>query len=214
MNTRKCKENVKYIVVHHAYIPQSYSDDTCKRILSEEAKKLYGSAFGGLYNYTVLPSGECVQLVPPGYYAPHCGYNYGEDSKITNDNSIGISVCAKMDTETTLRPAILASLINEVVWLAGQYNIPAENIVKHSDVVATNCPGTHFPWSQFMKEVNNKMKSYPDVDTSRWSYSALKRAEENGILTGDTDGKMHPGDPVTKEQVAVMLFRFKEKFLK
>jgi hypothetical protein len=211
MNTRKCEDPIEYLVVHHAVIPQTYTDETCLRILRAEARQKYGDAFGGLYNYTILPSGKCAQLVPPGYYAPHCGFNHGEGSAITNDNSIGISVCARMDIEKILKPVIFNSLVNEILWLMKQYSIPVEKVKKHSDVVATNCPGTYFPWAKLINEVNGKMKTYPDVDQSRWSFQGIKYAVDAGLMKGDSDGHFYPEKPLTREEFCVVLKRLKDK---
>lgn len=206
MNTRKIKGKIEYIVIHHACIPQTYTDGTCERILVEEAKKLFGSDFGGLYNYTILPSGTSKQLVPPGFYAPHCGFNQGEGSTISNDNSIGISVCAKMDTEKTLKPAIMSGLVNEVKWLMKQHHIPVERVKKHSDIVATNCPGTFFPWTEFISKLKeDKMKLYPDVDEKRWSFQAIEYLTKLKIMTGDEKG-FRPTEPCTREELAQVIY--------
>lgn len=50
---------------------------------------------------------------------------------------------------------------------------------------------------------------YSDADASAWYAPALRWAAEAGVATGYGDGSSFgPGDPVTREQLAVMLKRF------
>ena len=41
-----------------------------------------------------------------------------------------------------------------------------------------------------------------------WYYSAVLWAHQNGIVAGYGDGTYHPGDPVTREQLAVMFYNY------
>lgn len=52
--------------------------------------------------------------------------------------------------------------------------------------------------------------SYNDVPASAWYAEAVRWAAGEGIITGYGDGSFRPGAPVTREQFAVMLYRFEQ----
>ena len=56
---------------------------------------------------------------------------------------------------------------------------------------------------------NTNILSYKDAfDISDYAFTALQWACGAGIMTGDDSGYLHPGDPASRAEVAVMLMRF------
>ena len=53
---------------------------------------------------------------------------------------------------------------------------------------------------------------FTDVPDGEWYSSAAEWAAENGIAEGYGDGTFGPGDPVTREQMAVLLYRYLADF--
>lgn len=49
---------------------------------------------------------------------------------------------------------------------------------------------------------------FPDVADGQFYSKAVIWAAENGIVTGHGDGTFKPGDPITREQMALMMFRY------
>ena len=49
---------------------------------------------------------------------------------------------------------------------------------------------------------------YPDVHTEMYSAPAINWATRNGIVQGMDDGRFHPQDPVTREQMAAIVIRY------
>lgn len=47
---------------------------------------------------------------------------------------------------------------------------------------------------------------YPDME-GHWAQGAVERWSDSGILKGYSDGNFHPGDPVTRAQLAEILYR-------
>lgn len=47
---------------------------------------------------------------------------------------------------------------------------------------------------------------YPDME-GHWAREAVERWSDSGILKGYSDGNFHPGDPVTRAQLAEILYR-------
>ena len=205
MNSRKIKDKLEYIVLHHSCIPVRYSDDTHLTILQKEVQSLYPAYdFGGLYHYVILPSGKVYNLVPAGIYAPHCGLNSGE-WRITNDNSISICVSADLSKETMTNEQWEA-LLNEVKYQSKKHNL---QIVRHKDVVATDCPGKNFPYNRLIQEVKMP-KLYKDVDESRWSYPAIEYVTRAGIMAGDEKG-FRPTEPCTREELAQVILNLQKR---
>ena len=61
-------------------------------------------------------------------------------------------------------------------------------------------------------EVNTE-KSFTDIAGDEWYAKAVLWAAENGIVTGYQDGNFGPADMITREQMAVMMYRY-AKYLK
>ncbi len=55
-------------------------------------------------------------------------------------------------------------------------------------------------------------KTFPDVAADAWYAAAAAWAGERGIVAGYEDGRFAPEDPITREQLAVMVFRFALKY--
>ena len=50
--------------------------------------------------------------------------------------------------------------------------------------------------------------AFPDVADSAYYAAAAKWAAANGIITGYADGSFGPGDPITRQQLAAILWRY------
>lgn len=55
-------------------------------------------------------------------------------------------------------------------------------------------------------------KSFPDVKAGSYYYSAVRWASSVGVVNGYADGRFGSNDPVTREQLAVMLANYAKKF--
>jgi hypothetical protein len=52
-----------------------------------------------------------------------------------------------------------------------------------------------------------KMPNFKDIEDTRWSKLAIDFCVEKGLLVGFEDGTFRPTEPVTREQIAVILER-------
>ncbi|MFS1513906.1 N-acetylmuramoyl-L-alanine amidase [Chengkuizengella sp. SCS-71B] len=52
---------------------------------------------------------------------------------------------------------------------------------------------------------------FQDVDTFRWSHSAIEQMAKKGLMNGYKDGLFRPSNPVTREELAVVLSRIMRK---
>lgn len=128
---------------------------------------------------------------------------------VTNTNSISVELCDTVHngvyqaTEATLSNA--AALCRA---LMERYGIPVENVVRHFDVTGKHCPSylvNDRKWAEFKQRLEKpKMDNKPTAAHE----AGVKWAVENGILKGDTNGDLMLSQPVTRQQMATMLYRF------
>mgnify|MGYP004463917539 CR=1 FL=1 len=63
-------------------------------------------------------------------------------------------------------------------------------------------------WRMAGSPAVNNAEDFTDVQTSAWYASAVRWAAETGVVNGYADGRFGTGDPVTREQLAAMLYRY------
>lgn len=57
------------------------------------------------------------------------------------------------------------------------------------------------------------VKSFPDVKPAKWYYEYVKIASSQGIINGKPDGTFRPNDKITRNEMAVMIYRAFESTL-
>lgn len=63
-------------------------------------------------------------------------------------------------------------------------------------------------WRMAGSPAANNAEDFTDVQTSAWYASAVRWAAETGVVNGYADGRFGTDDPVTREQLAAMLYRY------
>lgn len=130
---------------------------------------------------------------------------------IANTNSISIEMCDTIRngvyqaSEATLANA--AALGRE---LMEKYHIPIENVYRHFDVTGKHCPSylvNAQKWAEFKKRLEVKIM---DNTPSPAHKEGVEWAIANGILTGNSEGDLMLSQPVTRQQMCTMLYRFWE----
>lgn len=102
-------------------------------------------------HFVIGTDGRIFQLVPEGKRAFHAGVSSWRDMNNLNHYSIGIELSSPSMGEKVYTSQQLASVKSLCRDLIRRYNIPAQNIVAHSDIAPTRKPdpGKAFPWEQF-----------------------------------------------------------------
>lgn len=59
-------------------------------------------------------------------------------------------------------------------------------------------------------DYSDSISSFKDVKVNKWFGQAVVWASENGIVTGFTDGSFKPNDPLTRDQMAAIIYRYTE----
>ena len=63
-------------------------------------------------------------------------------------------------------------------------------------------------WNLEGKPTPNGTATFTDVLKGAWYYDAVSWAAENGIVSGIGNGKFAPEQPITREEMAVMLYNY------
>ena len=104
--------------------------------------------------------------------------------------------------------------IKELKWKGAKSLVgkpEQQNMTVHRWFARKSCPGDYIynRLGQIAGEVNQKMEEkYEGAD---WSKEARDWATSNGIIAGHGDSEYGWGDPVPREQLAVILYRLQSK---
>lgn len=146
-----------------------------------------------------------VQHLPLEEIAWHAGDGHGPG----NMSSIAIEICENVDGDREQAETNTAELVAD---LLKRFGLPIESIVQHNRWSGKNCP--HIirvragGWEQFIERVKSKMEKpgpFPDVDPGRWSSGAIQQVKDAGIMAGYPSGEFKPSQPVTREELAVVI---------
>lgn len=156
------------------------------------------------WHYTVDDK-EIYQHLPDNETAYHAGDGKGDG----NRKSIGIEICDNPDGDLL---KATDNAVKLVARLCKKHNIPPVNVVQHNHWSGKNCPvelraGKPYSWDVFIGKVAAEIELLPSV----WAIEAGDWAIDNGIIQGD--GKSYNWQkPMTREEMAVILYRFAEKY--
>lgn len=196
MSAKRNRE-IKYIVVHYTAGVTSKSGSAVNTAVWFDSGNASASSDFIVDDTAVVQYNADIK----NRYTWHCGGNkystkggtlYG---KCTNANSIGIEICstnstgkmqAANDKSYSFTSAAVANAAELVKQLMKQYNIPAENVVRHYDVTGKPCPGiigwniesgSESAWKAFKKNISSaedKPKYYVQVG----AFSSKANAEK------------------------------------
>lgn len=150
------------IVIHHtAVLPDEDAPPRNERQIDKyhAARGFEITCFGHVYHvayhYLILTNGRIQTGRPDRCQGAHAkGYN----------SYLGVSLIGDFDSRDNPNgekgpekpnEKQIASLIRLCQRLMLRYHIRANHIVRHSDVVATKCPGDRFPFSAFLKQLHD-----------------------------------------------------------
>lgn len=151
---------------------------------------------------------ECIPLNKVAYHAGDGAYGRG------NSKSIGLEICESGDRAKTLENAVKVSakILHEMNW-------GIDRLKRHYDWSGKNCPrilsaNNWSGWNKFKQDVQKELNRLKGVDKvtvdknepSKWAEEAWEWAKKEGFLDGT-----RPKDPVTREELAVVLQRLVKK---
>ena len=166
--------------------------------------------------------------VPEDYIAWHCGTAGNAYQQYhpfcTNSNSIGIELCdTRRDGTVLVTSETLRNAAKLAARLCAKYAIPTEHIIRHYDVTHKLCPAYWIgndgllKFRHMVKEVipmtKQELLSLQGTGDrpSDWAAEATSWAKAQGIFTGDEAGNYGWQQPITREAVAEILYRFAQR---
>ena len=144
---RNSCERIEWIVVHYTGMVVTQGDPDTASLAIARSKRAAST------HYLVGDRGDradIVQLLPVKYAAYHVGAK--DDRKLIpcyNGNSIGVDLCeCKLDCSSTsvscndwyFTPQTFDNGARLIAYLAQEYGIPTDHIVRHYDVTHKRCP--------------------------------------------------------------------------
>ncbi|AMG68076.1 MULTISPECIES: N-acetylmuramoyl-L-alanine amidase [Providencia] len=181
--SRNTSERVQYVVLHYT--------------VSDDNQSIYLLTKGNVSSHYLIPSTPSqennkpvvLQLVPESLKAWHAGDSHWLNSSNLNDTSIGIEIVnSGFSTDQNGRKiwapfnqSQILALIPLVKDIMQRYNIPAQNIIGHSDIapLRKEDPGRAFPWEELAKQ---GIGAWPDAATVKGYLSNRGKDEPSNVL--------------------------------
>ncbi len=145
----------QYIVIHHS----ATESGSVKSIHEEHRQRMDadGNPWLGIGYHFVIGNGDGMK---DGSVEPTFRWNeqiHGAHSGHAVLNARGIGICLVGNFENA-RPtkAQLRSVRDLVQVLADRHGIPRDNLIGHSSVKATACPGKHFPLKEIKMAIRER----------------------------------------------------------
>ncbi|MBP2652668.1 MAG: N-acetylmuramyl-L-alanine amidase, negative regulator of AmpC, AmpD [Firmicutes bacterium] len=135
------RKKTDMIVIHHTAIDNVSVADIHEMHLAK--------GWAGIgYHKVILPDGVVQNGRPENAIGSH--------ALGANKRSIGISLVGNFETSLPTSQQ-LDALVTLTLELMAKYHVPLENVVPHRAVTqGTVCPGTLFPWDQFIHALKEK----------------------------------------------------------
>ncbi len=181
----------EYIIIHHSAVSRDKNNEQF------DAVKRYhiGKGWGNIgYHWFIEPDGTIKKGRKENEIGAHC------KEKWMNYRSIGICLAGHFDLEepTTEQLEALQEVIHN---LKLQYKIDPKSVRQHHFYAGyKSCPGKNLPIDVIQQIAKGE---YIAEKVSPWARLAVQFCKEQGIAKRwDL-----PQNPVTKEEMAVMLYR-------
>ena len=197
------RDSIKYIVIHYVGATGGALDNV----------RYYASSdVGASAHYFVghtSENGAIYQSVAPENCAWHCGSETGiYYSDCRNDSSIGIEMCCHKREDGTwyFDDITVQKAIELTHWLMKEYNISAENVIRHYDVTHKTCPAPFVvdeqKWIEFKNNLQSEDKemiyNYIDNNMPEWARPTIQKLVDKGFLRGNDKGELGLDDVMLK----------------
>lgn len=163
---------IEYIVVHHSGIKNGEEDsylvwESIKRNHQAKHKKRY-SWYIADYHFTITKDLRIFNGNPVSLPAFHSGDDF------INFRSLSICFFGNFDIEILDRKQFEIGVL-KITELAKEFSVPVKRILKHSNIVPTNCPGKNFPFEELKRRVEENLKT-------DWKEEAIKFIKEKNWI--------------------------------
>ncbi|HPB34646.1 MAG TPA: peptidoglycan recognition family protein, partial [Caldisericia bacterium] len=142
------------------------------------------------YHFGIGKKGDIFNGQDENFFCIHAGDDY------YNFRSLAVCFIGNFEVEE-MNDNQLLSGVNLVKDLMKKYDISIEEILKHKDLIITQCPGKNFPWEKFTNKI---------LDIPQYKYDSI----EFGIKTGLIKNYHRPDEIVDFGTLLTILKNFYE----
>lgn len=187
----------RYLILHYTALP----DDKSITVLTQQAVSAH-------YLVNNTGNNEIYQLVDENKRAYHAGVSAWRADKNLNDTSIGIEIVNTGYTTDASGKRVfapfdeaqikkVAALVKDIV---NRYQIPATNILAHSDIAPTRKqdPGPLFPWKRL----------YDEYQIGMWYDEAAKQSFYDLAVSTDFPSKFNDSTFIFNVQTQLQKFGY------
>lgn len=211
---RRNVKDIKYLVIHYTG-NDGDTDESNANYFKNHIVEASAHYFVDDDSITQSVQDDFVAWSVGGEKYPSCSKTGGGkwNGKCTNNNSISVELCdTKRDgkygfTEKTLENAVALCQL-----LIKKYNIPAENIIRHFDVVGKICPAPFVndekAWEEFKERIVDEVKYYETVnEVPKWAKPMIQDMIDKGCFS---DKKaLHLSDDMIRTMALVQRYQSK-----
>jgi N-acetyl-anhydromuramyl-L-alanine amidase AmpD len=158
---------------------------------------------GIAYHYYVRRDGKIYRGRPEDMTGGHT----------TNWNWCSVGICFEGNFETeSMSEAQRKAGAALVADIASRH--PGIIPGRHSQFGATSCPGRLFPYEELVSKLNPEPDADPETTDKpdAWAEYECRSAVDNGLFMGDGSGLFRWREPVSRQELAVILSRFERMF--
>ena len=202
-----------YTMVAETIVVHNTANDATAR---NEVSYMIGNNNATSFHYAIDDK-EIVQGIPENRNAFHAGDGNGKG----NRKGLSIEICysksggIRFNNAEKLAAKFIAYKLNEKSW-------DISRVTKHQDYSGKYCPHRTLDmgWQRFLNMIQSELSTLKkgdntmtntntNTEVSSWAKEAWEWAKKEGLIDGT-----RPKDPVTREELATVLYRMSKKSFK
>jgi len=198
--------NILTIVLHHTATPGHGTGGSEWEAIQQACQAKRGGEYVCDYHWGVGPTGDLFPGQPESKPSWHCGVD------AINNTSLGIACIGNFEENPmpSLQFDRLAQLVKSI-----KQKYPKAVIKLHREIVPTLCPGKLYPnqklFDSLQPPIPKPSKVFHDILPNHIFYPAIIALVSRGIMNGDSEGTFRPDDPVTRGELAQVIWNIVRK---
>ena len=215
-------ERIQFIVVHYTAIDNAAS-----------IKELTSSRVSSHFLVLDEDDNKIYSLVPLEQRAWHAGASAFRGRTNINDTSVGIEIVSDgiareyrpdpnpyhpYDHYVDYKPIQIEKVAQIIKYVAEKYNVPARNIVAHSDIAPSRKkdPGAKFPWKELYDKYNigawyDETDKQEFMDEEKFKATSIREIKDELRKYGYEINRLDEWDKESKDVVYAFQLHFNPK---
>lgn len=192
--------------IRRAHRARGFSDIACHA---------YAAPDGTVFNGRPPSAVNCACQHPdesPEKWPPELRRLSGGDPAWMNAYGFGCETVGNFDAEDPTASRAMWTALDVLAIVHELWAIPVEHCFFHRDVSSKTCPGERVKRDWVHAELRRRLTPMPErPDVADWAKPYVARVKDLGLMTGYPDGTFHGGEPVTREELAVIICRLLDR---